>query len=93
MSFDEWFKEKYGYGQTRQGKANLQYAFTAGEAAGYRRGLERAAEIIRKSCPDCYGEGFTIQADPRTGEPDQCQCQYCYEVTFPLASAIREGIK
>jgi hypothetical protein len=43
--FDDWFKEKYGYGQTRQGKANLQYAFTAGFNAGMERAMTIACEI------------------------------------------------
>lgn len=32
-----------------------------------------------KACPYCDNEGFTVVENVHTGEPEQEQCQFCYE--------------
>ena len=32
-----------------------------------------------KNCPNCENIGFSVYPDPVTGEPEQEQCQFCYE--------------
>ena len=42
---------------------------------------ERDTEIARLKayrCPDCAGVGWTVQADPHTGDACQVQCERCY---------------
>jgi hypothetical protein len=53
----------------------------------YKEGMERAAEIVKSQCPNCGGQGFMVYPD-QFGEPDQEQCQWCYEIGFPLEQAI-----
>ena len=34
---------------------------------------------IIEDCPNCPNQGFWVDANYYTGEPEQVQCQFCYE--------------
>lgn len=43
-----------------------------------------AGEKVRQlltvaKCPNCNGEGWYVQAQRNTGEPEQVQCEWCHE--------------
>ena len=43
---------------------------------------------IHDCCPFCGGVGFTVYS--YRGEPEQEQCQFCYERAYPLADKVKE---
>ena len=45
-------------------------------------------ESIRNLCPNCGGLGFTVYS--YNGNPEQEQCQYCYEMTYPISDKVAE---
>ena len=52
--------------------------------ASRAQAIDECAELVSGSCENCGGSGG-IQFE------DHCeQCQYCYEITFPLADAIKQ---
>lgn len=40
--------------------------------------IESPATVKDEACPECEGQGWTIQPDPRNGEATQVQCEACY---------------
>jgi hypothetical protein len=44
------------------------------------------SEEIHNCCPFCGGQGFTVFSN--NGEPEQEQCQFCYDVAYPLAEKV-----
>lgn len=42
--------------------------------------VQKGGEVVVpvQDCPDCDNVGYTVQQDPRTGDPELCQCKFCY---------------
>ena len=63
------------------------------ERDSLRSALSRCVELLTGiPCPHCGGQGFTVQANFHTGEPEQEQCRWCDE-RDPALTAAREALK
>ena len=62
---------------------------TINEPASIEGGNDMSlSDEVRKCCPFCGGDGFTVRSFH--GEAEQEQCQFCYEYAYPLADRVKE---
>lgn len=90
MTFDEWYKKERIYPPGT--KAQMRMAFEAGRDVQSDAGVPDGCVAVSRSfleatpCPNCDGSGFFTSTGP---DPEQEQCQWCFEKHMILSGAER----